>query len=243
MSKDGARNPGHARRRSLRAIDPISQHSSEEADNDVEYQEGDGKEEFVDAQDSQVDDGEKIARDKNQRSAKNTINFGREAGAIIAPIAKYLKPKKIEKSSEDGNIKWQRRVESALIKMNAEMAALREQMDMQHEAVENSSVLGPFKVTRRRSGLLSWILDFLITSTKTALKHVLIDAAIVATVTLWMHYNGIPTERLERLIITWIQQLRRITFIRSFEKTAARQVPLAVHRSLSVAAQQARLGG
>lgn len=245
MSKDGARNPGHTRRRSLRAIDPISQHSSEQAGDDGENpEEEDGKEEFVDAQDSQLDEHDNESPERPKDISKRARNFGREAGAIIAPIAKYWTSQRKDKHEpvEDANAKWQRRVESALIKMNAEMAALREQLEMQHEVMMSSSILGPFKVGRRRTGVVRWVFEFLWASAKTVLKHVLVDAMIVALITLWMNHHGVPAEKLERVIVGWVHQLRRITFIRRLERTAVRQIPQSMQVSLSDAARFRSMG-
>ena len=242
MSHNGARNPGHARRRSLRAIDPISQHSSDEVE-EGEYAEDEGKEEFVDAQDSQQDDRSEDRPGPSKEPQKKARHFGREAGAIIAPIAKYLTTQKKEKPPEDANAKWQRRVESALIKMNAEMAALREQLEMQHEVMMKSSILGPFKVNRKRSGMIRWIFSLLFASAKTIVKHVVVDAIVVALVTLWMHYNGIPAEKLEQSIVSWVSRLRRVTFIQRLEHFGARQIPQSVQKSLSAGSIKSRGDG
>ena len=246
MSHNGAQNPGHARRRSLRAIEPISQHSSDDSRDAADLQGGEeeeGAEEFVDAQDSQADNQNNDNPERAKAPEKKARNFGKEAGAIIAPIAKYWKSQKKDSPPENANTRWQHRVESALIKMNAEMAALREQLEMQHEVMMNSSILGPFKVNRHRRGFFRWLVSFLLSATKTVLKHVLVDAVIVATVTVWMHYNGVPAERLEQLIIKWVGQLRQITFIRRLERTAARNIPQSVQRSLAVSGGIPRQAG
>lgn len=244
MSEGGARNPGHARRKSLRAIDPVSQHSSEDVDEEAEYQQEEGGEEFVDAPDSQLDD--QSPERPPEPPQKKARDFGRQAGAIMAPIAKYLKSQKKEKPPEDNNAKWQRRVETALIKMNAEMAALREQLEMQHEVMMHSSLLGPFKHSRRPQGMFGWLFSLLWTAMKTIVKHVIVDAAIVAAVTLWMHYNGVPADRLESLIIKWVNQLRQIAFVRRIERISAQRdirIPRAVQRQLPASFTGARANG
>ena len=230
MSEGGARNPGHARRKSLRAIDPVSQDSSENLDERSEDQQGEGQEEFVDAPDSQLDDQ---SPERDREPQNRARDLGRQAGAIMAPIANYLKSTKKEKPPEDNNTKWQRRVEGVLIKMNAEMAALREQLEMQHEAMMHSSILGPFSVNRKRQGLFAWLLGLTFSAIKTIVKHMLVDAAIVALVTVWMHYNNVPADRLERLIIRWVDQLRQIAFVRRIERMSAQheiKIPKAVQK-------------
>ncbi|KAL9054281.1 MAG: hypothetical protein Q9162_004239 [Coniocarpon cinnabarinum] len=233
MSEGGARNPGHTRRKSLRAIDPVSQQSSDGIEEEPEYnQEEEGQEEFVDAPDSQLDDQSPERPREVQTKARD---FGKQAGAIMAPIAKYWKSQKEKKPPDDSNAKWQRRVESALIKMNAEVAAVREQLDMQHEVMMHSSFLGSFKGSRRPRGIFGWLFSLLRSVLKTVVKHVAVDAMIVAAVSLWMHYNNMPAERLEQLIIRWVNQLRQIAFVRRIERISAKHelsIPRVVQERL-----------
>lgn len=244
MSEGGARNPGHARRKSLRAIDPVSQHSSDEVDEEAEYNQEEAREEFVDAPDSQLDD--QSPERPPEQPQKKVRDFGQQAGAIMAPITKYWRSQKKGNPPEDNSAKWQRRVESALIKMNAEMAALREQLEMQHEVMMHSSILGPFKSSRKPQGVFGWLFSLLWTAMKTVVKHVVVDAVIVAAVTLWMHYNGVPADRLEKLIIKWINQLRQIAFVRRIERMSARneiRLPKAVQRQLPASIPRIRADG
>ena len=247
MSEGGARNPGHARRKSLRAIDPVSHRGSSDVTREAEYNnDDDGKEEFVDAPDSQVDDR---SPERERKEKKKGRDFGRQAGAVLAPIANYWRTqteKKKQKSPDDGEKKWQRRVESALIKMNAEMAALREQIEMQHEVMMHSSFLGSFKPHRRPQGVTGWIFGLLWAALKTVVKHLVVDAMIVAAVTLWMHYNGVPSERLEHLIIKWVNQLRQIAFVRKIERMSVKhdiKIPRMVQEKLPVAIPRLRADG
>ncbi|KAI9815668.1 MAG: hypothetical protein M1827_002064 [Pycnora praestabilis] len=67
--------------------------------------------------------------------------------------------------------KWQRRVEQALVKMTAEVAALREQLESRR-----------LYAGRQQHSLWAWI-SWLIWM---AMKHVFIDAVILSGVLLWM---------------------------------------------------------
>lgn len=101
------------------------------------------------------------------------------------------------------NRKWRRRMESALTKMTAEIAALREQMS-------DSRVFG--SVPRRRTGVLSWM-RWLIW---TAFRHAGINIALVAVVVLWGRWRG------DRRAEEWVKRrwkdmssfLQTLTFLR-----------------------------
>jgi hypothetical protein len=91
--------------------------------------------------------------------------------------------------NEIRNRKWRRRVEQALTKLTAEIAALREQME------SNRSIYGP---ARRRSGLWAWI-KWLVW---VAIRQIVWDAIILAAVALWMRWKG--DGRLEkRMGVLW----------------------------------------
>ena len=79
--------------------------------------------------------------------------------------------------------KWQRRVESALVKMTAEMAALREQIETGRD----------WRVRRQRSigawlGWLIWV----------TLRHFLLDAVLLGLLLVWMRKR--KDRRLEDLV-------------------------------------------
>ncbi len=82
------------------------------------------------------------------------------------------------------NRKWRRRVEQALVKMTAEVAALREQL-------ESNRLYGG----RRRRPLWDWLL-WLVLST---LKHALIDAVLLGIALLWMRRKR--DKRLEQALL------------------------------------------
>jgi len=75
------------------------------------------------------------------------------------------------------NRKWRRRMETALTRMTAEIAALREQMS-------DSRVFGT--TTRQRSGILSWIRWLL----WAALRQVGVNVVLVGIIVLWGRWKG-----------------------------------------------------
>ena len=74
--------------------------------------------------------------------------------------------------------KWRRRVEQALTRMTAEVAALREQLELRRSTAA---------AARTKLALVrTWI----VYATWLALKHAIIDAIIVAVVLAWMKRRG-----------------------------------------------------
>lgn len=84
---------------------------------------------------------------------------------------------------ETRNRKWRRRVEQALVKMTAEVAALREQL-------ESRSLYGG----RRRRGLWAWML-WLVWVT---IRHIVVDAVVLGVLVAWFRRKG--DRRLEQAI-------------------------------------------
>lgn len=100
--------------------------------------------------------------------------------------------------------KWRRRVEQALTKMTAEIAAMREQMEA--HALYN----------RRRSGMWAW-LKWLVW---VAMRQMLWDLALLAILLIWLRLKGDRrleqklkagwAELKERLVrLRWLRRLRR----------------------------------
>lgn len=219
-------------------LSPISQSQQAEGgelDDDIEV------EDFVDAPDSQI--GMNDVEGQSQPSSDRDPGGGRQspesarhpsqtpkpatrisaAGALIGPIAKYFTQQKQETQKiEDAASKWQRRIESALIKMNAEMAALREQLEWQSERQHSGSMfeslVHPFGGRRRKKGVLRLILDPFIGLITVIAKHAVIDLAIIAVVIMVMHYKGIPVERLEELINGWIRKIQQLRIMQRFKR-------------------------
>ena len=75
------------------------------------------------------------------------------------------------------NLKWQRKIETALTKMIAEIAALREQLS-------DSRSFGT--AARRRSGLWAWMKWFV----WTALRQVAVNVVLIGMLVLWGRWKG-----------------------------------------------------
>ncbi len=253
MSAHGSRNPRPQTRpdrtgKSLRVLSPVSQSQADagaEADADQENTDAeDAAEEFVDAQDSQLAED-----DSNPSAGAGAGEKGGGTKSLMAPLSKYLTqaaavPKARKDNSktlpDDSTGKWHRRIESSLIKMNAEMAALREQLDMQNQNYAMySSILHPFKTQRNggRGGVGRWVLDFVWRVSVTAVRHVVIDATLLAFVTLWCHFRGIPAEPVEKLILEFVHRIQQMTVLKKLEKLRDWReyvrIPILVPRSIT----------
>lgn len=246
MSERGSRNPRRDDEKAkgtdgsrLRVLSPISQSQQ----GDGEDEDGDPEvERFVDAPDSQIgmnDNEAHSSSERDERDDKSSPERQRRssqhqarqkvsaAGAMIGPIAKYFTMQKQEtQKMEDQTGKWQRRMEGALIKMNAEMAALREQLDWQSEHQRSSmyeSLVHPFSRRSRRRGVLRLIFDPIIGLFTLIAKHAAINLAIVAVIIMVMHYKGIPVERLEDLINSWIRTIQQLRIMQRFKRVQRSQ--------------------
>jgi len=126
---------------------------------------------------------------------------------------------------------WARRIEAALINLNTEMTALRETLESSH----HSSILplplpsfhrrpsSPNLQSRTKFSAGNVVRSLLASVWRVVvgtLRHVLLDAVIIATVTLVLHYRGIPVERVEEIIVRWIAKMRALTLLKRLEKVA-----------------------
>lgn len=134
----------------LRVRSPMSQDEEEDLD--------DNGDEFVDAQDSQYNPNPKH---ENESEHPDQVEN--------APYDKSLT--KPPPPSSPSDHKWRRRVEQALVKMTAEVAALREQLESRRL----------FKNNRTQS-FFNWLLKFF----WAALKHIAVDMVVLGIVLLWM---------------------------------------------------------
>ncbi len=130
-------------------------------------EEVDGNDEFDDARDGTDDSG--AAPDEVEKSRRDEEGFDYEAR----------------------NRKWRRRVEQALVKMTAEVAALREQL-------ESRAVYGG----RRWRGLWAWMW-WLVWVT---IRHVVVDAVVLGVLVIWFRRKG--DGRLEQAIRMVVGLLR-----------------------------------
>ncbi|OKL55797.1 hypothetical protein UA08_08853 [Talaromyces atroroseus] len=161
----------------LRVLSPVSQ--SEEADvvpvpeegveeNDVDDDDDDdGEEEFQEARDG-TSFSEETTTSQDHTNRNNYNNKKRRK--------RKRPPTSREKDDEDKNNDWRRRVEQALTKMTAEVAALREQIESRPMTIHG----------RRRVGLWSW-LKWLVWN---AFRQMLWQCFILSAILIWMRFKG-----------------------------------------------------
>lgn len=129
----------------LRVLSPVSQGGDADDDGD------EPGEEFVDAPDSQYD----IPAGNERDAGSSSSGQGSPDRAAPSPTER----------------KWRRRVEQALVKMTAEVAALREQLEARRLLSH-----------RRRHSPVGWLLWL----AWTAVKHVVVDVVLLGVILLWM---------------------------------------------------------
>jgi len=127
--EDGEGYPGMGGKGQMRVLSPVSQNGEEDDDADEEE-----REEFVDAPVSQF--GEQDYETQNATGER----------AVIPGASDDRPPDTQSKRTPTSDAKWRRRVESALVKMTVEVAALREQLESNRYISQ-----------RRRNSLLGWI--------------------------------------------------------------------------------------
>jgi hypothetical protein len=140
--------------RPLRILSPVSQADEEEAMDDDE------QEEFVDAPVSQIDPGD-----------LNLPEEGEEGGTQDPRTGTGEMPQVRRLQASPGDARWRKRVESSLSKLTTEIAALREQLEI-NRLVKN----------QKRKSFFGWILRFGWWAT----SFVLADAAVLWIVILYM---------------------------------------------------------
>lgn len=139
----------------MRIMSPMSQSQEDEA-------EAEEREEFVDAPDSQTHDEPVLI---------SSMESGAEPGAqqdAPGPPAKIEPP---ASGSPSRDPRWRRRMEAAMVRMTAEIAALREQLE--HRRL--------FAYSRRYR-----VMRFLGSIAWFVIKHVAVDIMILGIVLLWM---------------------------------------------------------
>lgn len=250
-SKDaGARTV--SRPGALRLVGPISEGQADEGADAPVVDAGEvtaDEEEYVDAQDSQMADDVRSPSSTSQ-SGDAGVSAPKPAGGMGGPlintISKYMRSggggkKDKAPAADDAKVRWHRRIEAALIKMNAEMAALREQIEMQQEAATaaGSSILPSFHRQRKKVGLVRSVLDSAVAVLVVVVRHLVIDLGIVALLALYMHYRGIPAERLEEGVMDAMRRLRRLALWNRLSKSAARvELPISMPKPLNMVAQR-----
>lgn len=143
----------------IRVISPLSQSQEEELE-----AEEDENEEFVDAPDSQMADPPPRMIDVEISSPSRN-----ERGS--PPNEEWPKARRKSSAGPSKDEKWRKRIESALVKMTAEVAALREQLESRRLFTHTLQ----FRILRFISNAV-WGL----------VKHVALDVVILGIILLWM---------------------------------------------------------
>ncbi|KAI9840511.1 MAG: hypothetical protein M1837_001571 [Sclerophora amabilis] len=125
--------------------------------------------------DGAEDDLQKVLQDVNEGEYDERNDNGGDQGASLRPA-----------SSEARDSRWRRRVEKAMVKMTAEVAALREQMESRR-----------IYDARRRRSLWAWLV-WLVWIT---IRHLLVDAVVLGVILLWMRRR--KDNRLELAGLVW----------------------------------------
>ncbi|KEY80273.1 acyl CoA binding protein [Aspergillus fumigatus] len=186
-----------------------------------EDEEDEDEEEYEEAQDTIYEDDDDNDDDddnnnnnnsnsnSNSQSQQNSHRFdddpdeaqsrGRTRGLQPATAAGDKKHRVV--SSGERDRRWRRRVEQALTKMTAEIAAVREQMEARALA------------SRRRSALWTW-LKWIVWVT---LRQIIFDLAILGMVLIWMRIKG--DRRLEeKLKVGWSEVKTRLAKLKSLRR-------------------------
>lgn len=230
----------------MRVLNPTSEPLEEDEaeariDADEDDADNNAREQFVDAPDSQIAGDDRPAptessAEEEQHQPKSRDKGGGAKG-IIAPVVSYIKG--VGMSAED---KWHKRIETALIKMNTEMAALREQLEMQQEAATTrSGILGSFSnVRKKRVGWVQWLAELAWSGSVAIVRHICVNALLLVAVSLFMNYRGIPLERLEHLASRWIRRVQQLAFVRRLGKMTEHQVRSLGIRPTNIPSSQIR---
>ncbi|EAW07602.1 acyl-CoA-binding domain-containing protein [Aspergillus clavatus NRRL 1] len=200
-------------------------HRGEEQEGDEELEEGgeEEEEEYEEAQDTLYDDDDhdththtnshthdsssssnhpneqRLADDDEAQSRGRT----RKSPPAAGDSNSNTKPKKNHHvaTSADRDRRWRRRVEQALTKMTAEVAAVREQMEART------------LTSRRRSAVWAW-LKWIVWAT---FRQIIFDLAILGMVLIWMRLKG--DRRLEeKLRVGWAEVKTRLARLRSIKR-------------------------
>lgn len=145
----------------MQVLSPLSQSQEEEIEDD----EG---QEFVDAPDSQMEEPPPRHRD----SLLSHNSEGSHNSRDISPAAERPKPRRKSSGiSSSSDPKWRKRIESSLIKLTAEVAALREQLESRRLFVHTLK----FRIFRSFSRLVWGVV-----------KHLAMDAFLLGILILYL---------------------------------------------------------
>jgi hypothetical protein len=202
----------------LRVLSPVSQPEEESYQNDRGEDE-DEDEEFEEARDSlyEHDDADADASTTNTNTNTNThtdvsrpkLRRNPVSGMSIDSGGTGLRGSHSHAHSQSHSqsgipgpkdSRWRRRVEQALTKMTAEIAAVREQMEARTVA------------QRRRNGLWAWVKWMV----WVAVRQILVDIAMLGMLLIWMRLRG--DRRVEdRLKTGWAAVKGRLGRVRGIQ--------------------------
>ncbi|KAL4888753.1 hypothetical protein BDV59DRAFT_196241 [Aspergillus ambiguus] len=204
----------------LRVLSPVSQpdemyqrHRSELGEDDDEpleedeLEEDEEDEEYAEAQDTIYDDEDDDDDDAHQRY-DSELDGDPDADDVSRDPTRHPPPpphpppsSTSHPHSDVDSRRWRRRVEQALTKMTAEIAAVREQMETRALA------------HRRRSSLWAW-LKWLVWVT---FRQIIWDLAVLSMLLIWMRVRG--DRRLEeKLKVGWAEVKTRLTKLKGLRR-------------------------
>ncbi|KAJ5620608.1 hypothetical protein N7510_004592 [Penicillium lagena] len=186
-----------ARESRLRVLSPVSQPEEEEyyrrrrvrSTDDDDVEDGDDDDPEADEDEDEEDEEYEEARDSlyeepDHASTNTDTGTGTDRTASHSEDRHRRGRHRHHQSVDSGgsglgggnpkDSRWRRRVEQALTKMTAEIAAVREQMEARTVA------------QRRRSGLFAWIKWLL----WVALRQIIMDIALLGMLLIWMRMRG-----------------------------------------------------
>lgn len=181
----GIRDPGRDSR--LRVLSPVSQpedrfsRENYGSDSEMEQNEGDGEEEEEEEEFQEARNSPYEEEGPSDESTQHQIENGETERDIL-------------------NRRWRRRVEGALTKMTAEVAAMREQMETRSN------------FNRRRSSIWAW-LKWLVW---VAIRQLCWDIAILGTVLIYLRFRGETPLRMNMKSL-WLEVKQRLSRIRFFQ--------------------------
>ncbi|KAF9885089.1 hypothetical protein FE257_000729 [Aspergillus nanangensis] len=206
----------------LRVLSPVSQpdemyqrHRSEIDEEEGrldEEDEDEEDEEYAEAQDTLYDEDEDVNENQSydhqgaselgaEQEAEEDDNELEERGRRRPGNFPKFSRKPLHAHSDIDSRRWRRRVEQALTKMTAEIAAAREQMEARALA------------HRRRSSLWAWV-KWLVWVT---FRQIIWDLAVLGMLLIWMRMRG--DRRLEeKLKMGWAEVKTRLTKLKSLRR-------------------------
>lgn len=180
-------------------------------------EEDDEEEQYEEAQDTLYDDDDNDKHNQRTSEEEEEQDNPNDGGDSSSSVQQHHGSKPSHSNNNDGGRKrskpsdtrrWRRRVEQALTKMTAEIAAIREQMEIR--AIQH----------RRRTSAWAWI-KWLAWVT---LRQVLWDLAVLAMLLIWMRIKGDRRVE-EKLKKGWSEVRRRLGRLRGLRGHSGVMLP------------------